>query len=1196
MQGSRSHLDASSVISSPMAESILLEARTFCVVCGRFGSDFVLRKSGLKCSGCVGKAANKEWARLQHRQANELLSQATARARMGSGASALLSLGDTAGWTYSSMMDSDELNSTSAERSATHDSTSDVRVVPPLHPPRSRYSSTQAETPRGNSHGHQPHIMEYISNTAVYQEAALGRPMTDVLSSASNAACSSTPRTTDDSYLNDVAMSLPSPPAKQHKRSGPPAIPPRAPPNRSRASFELKDNPKDAEKKEKTEPKEVHKSEGNEAKIENNKGSGMHEKGIADKEVHVKKDGKKGFVSAMKSVASPAPAASGEPKRNSGSGVRRAPRAEKVEAVEAVDAVESNCDDEEITASIALPPLLQSDPYARLPKTPRADDFMSLPDASASDVNREGTPEVRKSSIGTAATASEAKNRNSAPHPFSANASVGRNETHHTAGSRRSVTPTAASPSLNSLRSSIDGGKMAPPTIFAVSKTAGDNSSGSKHSSRVPAVAAVAGTHKKKLPRRSNTNQQQPQHLQTHPSHVDPMSRQFGRCEVTSAELLVSSSSPSSTSSSSASATANGEDPLLDKHTPGDSTLQPKPLGVVENAMMPCNINIDRLYVAVEFQHYASPDESISFSHVRRLSSSSSGTSAMNQSATPVPSAPGSKFTVTKHFSSAHQRQESSGSLITPRWPLDQRLVASPAGGLGGVSSNDAASQRHGGRRRNVASSEGVEAKKLAFILFVRDRDTKEDLYSVKRRYFVDLAPTFHELKTLMNTLPPVPVRRLPSVRCVTEAFITERRVECQNFLDAVVQNHFLIRHPKIVELLRLEPFLNNASASRERLDNDAARHAGNYGSSPSTMKQTSSVSLHLNEDALDKLRSMSSMGRLGRHLSTSSCISTTSSVARRGVMDSVSKEDLEKVQLGNLIGRGTFGTVYLGLLPGCSAVVAVKVVRVNENVDEDFLLSMRKELDVLRAARHKNIIRFLGSTYLERERELRVFTEYVECGNVSTMVKKFGSLPLLVIQKYMTQILRGLHYLHNMAIVHRDIKGENILITKKGRCKLADFGCSGTLHEVEGREDMQGSPLWMAPEIIHGAPPATAGDIWALGCVGIEMLQRPIWNIESDINPYIFLYRVGKMNMPPHGLPTAEELQQFSGREETRDEYECFGMYRDFLSHCLRVSAEERWGAAELLKHPFLQKPFAKHMRWMPPPESAGKDEKPAK
>ncbi|RNE99712.1 protein kinase [Trypanosoma rangeli] len=152
--------------------------------------------------------------------------------------------------------------------------------------------------------------------------------------------------------------------------------------------------------------------------------------------------------------------------------------------------------------------------------------------------------------------------------------------------------------------------------------------------------------------------------------------------------------------------------------------------------------------------------------------------------------------------------------------------------------------------------------------------------------------------------------------------------------------------------------------------------------------------------------------------------------------------------------------------------------------------------------------MRFLGNTHLERERELRVFTEYVGCGNIYTMVREIWQPSTCGHSKVHDSYLAWTSppaWHGSCASGYQGGGGGGTLITKRGCCNLADVVCSGTLHEAEGREELRRSPHWMTPEIIHRSPPAMAGDMRAVGCVGSEMLQRPIWNVAGDLNPLHF-------------------------------------------------------------------------------------------
>jgi mitogen-activated protein kinase kinase kinase 3 len=126
----------------------------------------------------------------------------------------------------------------------------------------------------------------------------------------------------------------------------------------------------------------------------------------------------------------------------------------------------------------------------------------------------------------------------------------------------------------------------------------------------------------------------------------------------------------------------------------------------------------------------------------------------------------------------------------------------------------------------------------------------------------------------------------------------------------------------------------------------------------------------------------------------------------------------------------------------------------------------------------------------------LHIFLEYVAGGSLQSLIKKYGYLNERLIQIYTRQILEGLEYLHMNKIVHRDIKGANVLVDINGTCKLADFGNSKRLYSTRDDNLVKGTAHWMAPEVIKQQKYGRYSDIWSLGCTIIEMATgHPPWS-----------------------------------------------------------------------------------------------------
>lgn len=143
------------------------------------------------------------------------------------------------------------------------------------------------------------------------------------------------------------------------------------------------------------------------------------------------------------------------------------------------------------------------------------------------------------------------------------------------------------------------------------------------------------------------------------------------------------------------------------------------------------------------------------------------------------------------------------------------------------------------------------------------------------------------------------------------------------------------------------------------------------------------------------------------------------------------------KWKFGTKIGSGAFGVVHIGMNMETGALMAVKSLKLEPGAMKD----AKREIQLLKSLQHENIVRYLGAEM--DSKYLHIFQEWVPAGSVTTMLAKFGPFPLPVVRNYLEQILRGIEYLHDNSIMHRDVKGSNILVNDFGIIKLADFGAS---------------------------------------------------------------------------------------------------------------------------------------------------------
>jgi len=181
---------------------------------------------------------------------------------------------------------------------------------------------------------------------------------------------------------------------------------------------------------------------------------------------------------------------------------------------------------------------------------------------------------------------------------------------------------------------------------------------------------------------------------------------------------------------------------------------------------------------------------------------------------------------------------------------------------------------------------------------------------------------------------------------------------------------------------------------------------------------------------------------------------------------------------------------------------------------------------------------------------------EYVPGGSVTALLRNYGAFEEPLVKNFVRQILQGLTYLHERDIIHRDIKGANILVDNKGGIKISDFGIS---KKVDGnlltgkrmnRPSLQGSVFWMAPEVVKQTSHTSAADIWSVGCLVVEMLtgEHP-W---AQLTQMQAIFKIGQSAKPAIPSDISSEAQ-------------------DFLTKTFDLDHTARPSAGELLQHPWV-------------------------
>ncbi|KAL6346054.1 hypothetical protein AAG906_025334 [Vitis piasezkii] len=279
----------------------------------------------------------------------------------------------------------------------------------------------------------------------------------------------------------------------------------------------------------------------------------------------------------------------------------------------------------------------------------------------------------------------------------------------------------------------------------------------------------------------------------------------------------------------------------------------------------------------------------------------------------------------------------------------------------------------------------------------------------------------------------------------------------------------------------------------------------------------------------------------------------STLSSTRTCVVTESTTCNMSKWKKGRLLGRGTFGHVYVGFNSENGQMCAIKEVKVvsDDHTSKECLKQLNQEINLLSQLSHPNIVQYYGSEM--GEEALSVYLEYVSGGSIHKLLQEYGPFKEPVIQNYARQIISGLAYLHGRSTVHRDIKGANILVGPNGEIKLADFGMAKHINSSSSMLSFKGSPYWMAPEVVMNTNGySLAVDIWSLGCTILEMAtSKPPW---SQYEGVAAIFKIGNSRDVP-------EIPDHLSNDA-----------KSFVRLCLQRDPSARPTALQLLDHSFVR------------------------
>ncbi|KAK7201628.1 protein kinase [Novymonas esmeraldas] len=310
----------------------------------------------------------------------------------------------------------------------------------------------------------------------------------------------------------------------------------------------------------------------------------------------------------------------------------------------------------------------------------------------------------------------------------------------------------------------------------------------------------------------------------------------------------------------------------------------------------------------------------------------------------------------------------------------------------------------------------------------------------------------------------------------------------------------------------------------------------------------------------------------------------------------------------GELIGKGSYGVVYRGMQRSNNRIIAMKEIRVPAVVELQLRYSesatspagpssssppaaettpsqakgavalvkeveaIKRELTLLRQLNHPNIVRYLNDEIVDGT--LRIYMEYVSGGSVTAALRSYGSFEEPQAAALCIQLLQGLSYMHGLGIVHRDLKGDNLLLETSSQLKIADLGTAKSIiASATMTAKIVGTAYFMAPEVLQpsGAVVGTAADIWSVACCVIEMLtgKPPL----SDLpNQFSVMMAIGGSSKAP--------LNKYIPDGNTWS-----SEVLDFISQCLRANPSDRPTAADLMQHSWFAKMLSGAAAAMPPP-----------
>lgn len=225
------------------------------------------------------------------------------------------------------------------------------------------------------------------------------------------------------------------------------------------------------------------------------------------------------------------------------------------------------------------------------------------------------------------------------------------------------------------------------------------------------------------------------------------------------------------------------------------------------------------------------------------------------------------------------------------------------------------------------------------------------------------------------------------------------------------------------------------------------------------------------------------------------------------------------------ILGKGSFGSVYLGMDIHSGKLVAIKFLPLPS--DEAGMQGIEAEVLIMQRVKDPHVVEFIS--YAFQEDTIVVVIECMLAGSLQNMISAFHCIPNTTARVFMRDVMRGISKLHSMGVIHRDVKPQNVLLSMSGTCKISDFGASAWLQEL-ARKDSQGqvlgTPVYLAPEAARGNP-LKESDIWSCGIMFLQLITGalPYTPEQLSLEAPVLVYQIGCGMVRPHISPLLNEL-----------------------------------------------------------------------